>query len=92
MIKQIIRISSLPIQAIFDSISRYRNAKKMMCYCLKIKPNIQCAAYKNMTNNNHKKITSLGQSENLLADFSIKKSVDDGKKIYTVNIFSMQNK
>ncbi len=39
MIKQIIRISSLPIQAIFDAIHRRRNAKKMMNYCLKIKPN-----------------------------------------------------
>jgi len=46
-----IRISALPLQVIFDAIHRHRNAKKMMGYCLKIKPNNTCAIYKVIPNN-----------------------------------------
>ena len=46
MIKLILRKVSIPMQSIFDIIGRKRNMQKMMVYCLKIKPNKLCAAYK----------------------------------------------
>ena len=46
MILRIIRKSYFSVQTIFYAIRRRRNAKKMMNYCLGIKPNPLIVNYK----------------------------------------------